>query len=331
MLEGLRKIWSGFKKLRLALLVFLISVLVFFVMLFPLNDLGDLISTQVAALSRNQVYFQFDDLNLSVAPPGLQMSHVFIETTQIPALKIKDLTVLPSISGLIKGRPYGYVSAEGFLKGNVSLDVSSGAKGEKSAESTVLNLSAKKVSVKEIRSLLNLPFFMQGEVNADTKATIFFTMTEQPGRGPVLNLDDQPEMDLNLVVSKFELPPVNLDLRDLGSITLPELKLKQINLKGRLAGGTFTIEKADLGQPGDEVQLNVKGTIKVTLQSIDGRITPFLGAYNLDLDLKTQKSFQDKAGLFLSFIQSHQKAPGQYKFKVASPQWGLTPQITTLR
>ena len=331
MLEGLKKLWQMLKKLKLAFLVFFISTIAFFILFFPLNDLGDLITTQVSRMTMNQVYFQFDGLKLSVLPPGLNMSNVFVETNSLSALKAKDVTVLPSISGMFKGRPYGHISAEGFLKGDLSLGVSAGSKGEKSAESAVIELSAKKISVKEFRSLLNLPFFMQGEINAESKATLFFTLKQEADRPPVFVLEDQPEMELNIVVSKFELPPTNVNLGGMGDITLPDLKLKQVDLKGKLSKGVFTIEKGELGQPGDDLQMSLKGTMNVTLQSMDGRIIPMLGAYNLDIDLKTQKAFQDKAGLFLSFIQAHQKAPGQYKFKVASPMWGAPPQITTLR
>jgi type II secretion system protein N len=332
MLEGLKKFWQMLKKLKLGFLVFILSTLGFFVLFFPLNDLGDLITTQVSNMSRNQVYFQFDGLKLSVLPPGLNMSNVFIETSQLSALKAKEVTVLPSISGMIKGRPYGHINAEGFLKGGLSLNVSAGSKGEKSAESAVIELSAKKLSIKEVRTLLNLPFFMQGEINAESKATLFFTIKQEPEKAPIFSIEDQPDMEMNITVSKFELPPTSVSLGGMGDITLPELKLKQVDLKGKLSNGVFTIEKGELGQVGDDLQMTLKGTMNVSLQpSFDGRIIPQLGAYNLDIDLKTQKSFQDKAGLFLSFIQSHQKAPGQYKFKVASPMWGAPPQITTLR
>lgn len=318
MMENLKKLWHGFKKLRLALLLFVVSSIVFFVLLFPLNDLGDLITSQVGKLSHNQVYFQFDDLALSALPPGLQMSNVYVETMQISGLKARDVTVLPFITGLLKGKPYGHVNATGILHGDVSLSVSSASPGEKGTERTTIELGAKKLSLKDIRSLLGLPFFIQGELNLDTKALADLTFQEQP------------DVDLNIALTKFELPPTNVNTM-FGPLTLPELKLKQIELKGRLSGGTFIIEKGELGQAGDELQASLKGQIKISLLNMGGQIVPQIGSYNLDVDLRTQKSFQDKANLFLSFLQSHQKSPGQYKFKMASPQWGVPPQITTLR
>ncbi len=319
MFEGLKKLWTLFKKVRLGLTLFIISTFTFFVILFPLNDLGDLVSSQVAKLTRNQVYFQFDDLALSAIPPGLQMSHVYIETTQLSGLKARDVTLLPSVLGALKGKPFGSVKADGLLKGDVKLNVSSAPKSESGAERTLIELVAKKISLKELRSFLGLPFFIQGDLNIETKTTADLTLQEQP------------DMDLNLGLTRFELPPTNVNTA-FGPLTMPELKLKQIDLKGRLSGGTFIIEKADLGQATDELQATLKGQIKINLlMNLQGQIIPQLGSYNLDVDLRTQKSFQDKANLFLSFLQSHQISPGQYKFKVASPQWGIPPQITTLR
>ncbi len=318
MLNGIKKLWLLFKKLRLAFVVFFISTIAFFILLFPLNDLGDLITTQVARLSGNQVYFQFDDLALSALPPGLQMSNVHVETPQISALKAEDVTVLPSIMGMLQGKPFGNVNASGFLKGEMKVNVGAGPKGEKGTDRTLVEIGAKKISLKELRTLLGLPFFIQGDLNVDTKTIADLTFQEQP------------EADVSLLVTRFEIPPTNVDT-GFGPLTMPELKLKQVDLRGRLSAGTFIIEKGELGQAGDELQATVKGQIKITLMNMGGQIVPQIGSYNLDVDLRTQKSFQDKAGLFLTFLQSHQKSPGQYKFKVASPQWGVPPQITTLR
>lgn len=318
MFKYLGMLWTGFKKVRWPFLLFIVSTSVFLVLLFPLNDVGDLITAQVSQASRNQVYFQFDDLNLSVMPPGLKMNNVYVETMQISALKARDVTVRPSISGLIRGKPHGFVEATGILRGNLTLNVSSGAPSSKGTDRAQIDLTAQKISLRDLRSLLGLPFFMQGDVNIQSSALADLTFQEQP------------EMDLTFSLTRFELPPTNVNTA-FGPLTLPELKLKQVDLKGRLSNGAFIIERGEIGKAGDEIQATVKGSIQMSLQNMNGQIVPIFGSYNLDVDLKTQKSFQDKAGIFLSFLQSHQKSPGQYKFKVAAPQFGLPPNISTLR
>lgn len=319
MFKALGAFFSFLKKFRLPLLVFFISTLGFLILLFPLNDVGDLVSAQVSKATANQTYLQFDNLELSVMPFGLKMNQVYVETPAISALRIQELTVRPSVSALIRKQPYGYAEANGVLRGNVSLSVGSGTPSDKGIDRAQIALKAEKVSLKEVRNLLNLPFFLQGDLNVETQGLTDLTFQEQP------------DMELNLVLNQFELPPTNINTQ-FGPLTLPELKLKQVELKGRLSNGTFIIEKGEVGKQGDELQATLKGSIQMSLRRNGmNQIIPVLGAYNLDVDLRTQGGFQQKAGLFLSFLQSHQKAPGQYKFKVASSAFGLPPQISTLR
>lgn len=318
MKELFKALWRGFKSIRLPLVAFVISTILFLVLLFPLNDLGDLITSKVSLATAGKVYFQFDDLSLSIMPPGLQMNQVFIETSQFSGLKANELTLRPSISGMLKGKPYGFVNAQGLLKGEVTVNLTSGTPTEKGVERAQLELTAQKINLKELRSLLGLPFFIQGDLKLETSALAD------------LSFQEQPEMELNFMISKFELPPTNVETA-FGPVTLPEMKLKEVTLKARMVNGSLVVEKGEVGKPGDEIQATLKGTIAVSLKNLGGQIVPVLGSYNFDVDLKTQKSFMDKAGLFLSFLQSHQKSPGQYKFKVASPQWGLPPNVTTLR
>lgn len=319
MFKALGALFGLIKKFRLPLVVFVLSTAIFLVMLFPLNDVGDLVSAQVSKATANQTYLQFDNLELSVMPLGLRMNQVYVETPAISALRINELTVRPSVSALIRNQPYGYAEANGILRGNITLSVGSGATSERGNERAQIAMKAEKVSLREVRNLLNLPFPIQGDLNVETQGLTDLTFQEQP------------DMELNLVLNQFELPPTNINTQ-FGPLTLPELKLKQVELRGRLSNGTFTIEKGEVGKTGDELQATLKGSIQMSLRRNEmNQIIPVLGAYNLDVDLRTQSGFQQKAGLFLSFLQSHQKSPGQYRFKVASSQFGIPPQISTLR
>ncbi len=48
--------------------VMILSALVFVFLLFPFDDLSDLISSQVSKLSNNSVYVQFERLKMSLFP-----------------------------------------------------------------------------------------------------------------------------------------------------------------------------------------------------------------------------------------------------------------------
>jgi len=306
-----KALWAGFKSIRLPLLAFLASCCLFFVILFPLNDLGELVTSKIYTATNRNLFFQFDDLNLSLFPPGLQMNQVYIETSQLSPLKASELTLRPSISGLINGKPFGFVDAKGFLKGDVTLNVHSGAASEKGIERAQLELSAEKVSLRELRNFLGLPFMIQGDLKVQSNVLADLTLQEQP------------EADLNVLVSKFELPPFTMEIPGMGPLTLPDLKLKQIEIRTRLVNGALVIEKGEIGKLGDELFATIKGQIQMTLQRMpSGQTLPIFGGYSLDVEMKAQKSFQDKANLFLAFIQQTQKAPGHYHFKVSSPAWG---------
>jgi len=298
--------------------IFSMATVLFLVVLFPLNDISDLVTSEVAKASNNQVYFQFESISLSPVPPGLRMDKVQVESSQIAGLKAHEVIVRPSISGLIRGLPYGSLEAHGFLRGQINLNVGSGEPTEGGQSRSRIELSAQKISLQDLRGLVGLPVPLQGNLDIQSRALADFTFQAQP------------EADLEVAIVRFELPPSSVQTM-MGPLTLPEVRLGQVNLKGKLNRGTFTIEQGDFGKAGDELQLSVKGTLQMTLQNLGGQIVPIIGGYNLDVDLRTQSSFQQKAGLFLSFIQSHQKSPGQYRFKIAAQSMNLPPQISTLR
>ncbi|MFN8792099.1 MAG: type II secretion system protein GspN [Bdellovibrionales bacterium] len=298
--------------------IFSMATTFFLVVLFPLNDISDLVTSEVAKGSNNQVYFQFDSLSLSPVPPGLRMDKVQVESAQMAGLKADEVVVRPSISGLLRGLPYGSLEANGFLRGHLNVKVGSGEPAEGGQSRSRIELAAQKISLRDLRGLIGLPVPLQGNLDIQSQALADFTFQAQP------------EGDLEVAIARFELPPSSVQTM-MGPLTLPEVKLGQVNLKGRLSRGTFTIEQGDFGKTGDELQLSLKGTLQITLQNLGGQIVPIIGGYNLDVDLRTQPGFQQRAGLFLSFVQSHQKSPGQYRFKIAAQSMNLPPQISTLR
>ena len=144
---------------------------------------------------------------------------------------------------------------------------------------------------------------------------------------------EQPEADITLKIDKFELPASNLQT-PMGAVTLPELKLGQISLKGRLSGGRLNITDGIIGREGDEIFGHIKGNLGITITNNNGTLSPLFGGYNLDIDLKVKRSFQDKAALFLSFVDAY-KNPlpdgGQYRIKISAVNFMMPPSIGALR
>ena len=304
------------------LLLSFFSCLIFLFILFPFDDLGDLVSAQVGKLTQNKLFLQFDQLKMSLFPqPGMRMKKVHIESIQTPAITAEDLTITPSIAGLIAKKPMGKVSAKGILKGDLQLEISNGSKSEAGVERSQIELVAKKMSLADIRSLVNLPVLLKGKLDLETIALADLSFTEQP------------EIDMNLKVSQFELPPANMNTA-MGPLTLPELKLSQVDLKGKLSNGKFLIESGNIGQNTDELYGTIKGNMGLQIQNLSGVPSPLMGAYSIEIELNAKKSFQDRAGLFLSFLEAY-KTPtadgAKFKFRISSQNFQIPPTIGAAR
>ena len=323
MIEKLLQFFKAIKNNWGKFILFLVFVLVFVFVLFPLDDLGDLVSSQVAKLTNNSIYVRFDKMGISILPqPGMQLKQVYIETTNLAPLSAQELTLSPSIPGLLSQKPFGHFSAHGFMKGSVEVKVGSGKRSDNNVERYQLDVTLANLSLIEIRRLINLPVLLRGQISMDlTNGQIDPSFTEQP------------EGDIILKVDKFELPASNLQT-PMGGLTLPELRLGQILIKGRLSGGRINIIDGIIGREGDEIFGHVKGNLGMTIMNNGGILTPQLGAYSFDIDLKVKRSFQDKAALFLSFIDTYKtQLPdgGQYRIKISGANFMMPPSMGALR
>ncbi len=312
--------WLGRHKWKFVLMF--VSALTFIFLLFPFSDLSDLVSSQVSKLTHNQIFLQFEKMRVSVFPEaGLALDEVYVEGQGIPALKAREIVATPSLSSLITQKPAGTISAKGFLKGDIEVSLKPGTKSENGVERQKVQLTAKRLNLSELRELLQMPIVLKGNVDASSSALIDLTFQEQP------------DMDFNLKVDRFELPTSNVQTQ-MGPLTLPDLKLASVEIRGRLSGGKLLIEEGLIGKDSDEVHGTIKGDIGMVIQNQNGSAAPLLGAYNFDINLNIKKSFQDKAQLFLSFIDSYKTPTPEgalYKFRVTAGSPQVPPNISALR
>lgn len=299
----------------------ILMTLVFTVLLFPLSDLNDLISAQVSKLTGNKIFLQLEKIHLKPLSASVSFEKLYIEAPQISSLSSDTLEITPSVSALLAKKIGGKLTAKGFLKGEVEVSIHP-ANSTKGVDKSKIEIVANKLSLKEARQLININLPIKGELNLTSQALADLTMTEQP------------ELDINLSILKFELASTFIPLQDFGQIALPEIKLGKIELKGRLSNGKFLIENGNLGTNKDEFYGEVKGDLSLTFQNINGLISPVIGAYNISLDLKATPSFKDKAKLFLTFLDGYKTDTGglsHYKFKIYASEMGMPPQFTPLR
>lgn len=303
------------------LLTFALS-LMFFVLLFPLSDLNDLISAEISKATNNKIFVQLEKIHLNPLLPAISFEKLYVETPQISSITSDELEINPSISALLARKPGGKVTATGFLKGNLVISMHPAPSSEKGLDKSKFEITASNISLKEARQISNISLPLKGELSLTSQAVVDLALVEQP------------ELDLSLTISKFELAPTFIPLHDFGQILLPEIKFGKVEIKGRLSNGKFLIENAKLGTTNDDLYGDIKGELSITLQNRDGLVTPLLGAYNISIDLKATQSFKDRAKLFLSFLDGYKVDAGtlsSYKFKVSSTEMGMPPQFAPLK
>ncbi len=323
MIERLSQLLKDIKNNSGKFFLFLVFVLVFLFVLFPLDDLGDLVSSQVAKITNNSIYVRFDKMGISIIPqPGMELKQVYIETSNLAPLSAQELTLSPSIPGLLQQKPFGHFSVRGFMKGALDLKVSSGKRSENSVERYQMDLNLTNFSLLEVRRLVNLPILLRGQMSLSLlEGQIDPTFTEQP------------ESNVTLKIDKFELPASNLQT-PMGGLTLPELKLGQISLKGKLSGGRLNITEGVIGNEGDEIFGQIKGNLGITIVKNGSLFTPVISNYSVDVDLKVKRSFQDKAALFLAFLDLYKTSlpdGAQYRMKISAANLMMPPTVNALR
>ncbi|MBX3018042.1 MAG: type II secretion system protein GspN [Bdellovibrionaceae bacterium] len=279
---------------------------VFIVLMFPLNDVGDLVTTQVYKGTGNKVYLQFEDLNLDFLPsPGLEMSQISLEASPLPPLAIRRLEVRPSLFGLLMQKIDASATAEGIFRGDIRASIKPGRKMENGAASHAITLNAERLSLAEVKKLVPAPVNFRGVLNLNADGQIDPSFT------------NQPDVTIDLNSQNFELLPSTVETM-MGPLSVPELKLGRLNLKGRLSAGSFVIEDGQLGQPNDELTGTVKGRLGLEMRLVgNGMVVPVATNYEFNVNLVAKKSFEDRASMFLLLIQNHRQPEadgGRYRF-----------------
>lgn len=296
--------------------------LTFVFLLFPFDDLSDLVTTQVSKVTGGQIYLRFDRFSVSPLGPKAEFDNVFVETPSLPGLHASELSISPSFMSMINKKPHGKVEAKGLLKGNVEIQIKGGAKTDKGQERHTIDLNVKKVSLKELRDLMRLVVPLKGDFSLQANSLTDFTFSEQP------------EGDISVIIDQFEMPASNINLPMTGPVNLPEIKLKQVELKGRLSGGKFIIESGKIGDPKDDLSGTIKGDMVLQLIPNGGMISPSFGSYSFSVSLKIKKGLQDKLAWMLGPLDPYKKDTGdggQYNIKLSGPYFGGPPNFSALQ
>jgi len=310
-----------FKYHKKKILVVILSTLAFGVVLFPYDDLGDVITVQVAKLSGNQVFLQFEHLGLDIFPaPGLNLEQVEVATPTLPALKADELTLSPSIAGLLTFKPGFVARAKGFLEGDILLNFKSGDKVEDGVYRQDIELSVGGLELGALKDFIELPVPLKGKANLKTTVVVDPTYR------------DQPDGEIELNTGRIDLPPSTVPTY-YGPLSLPAFQWSQVKLKGRLSGGKLIIENADIGDSKDAFNGQFKGSISINMVNTGAGPTPQFGAYELKMKLNVDKTAQESLSLFLGILDGYKKPNfngASYAVRISGTRFGENPVIAPL-
>ncbi len=321
----------------------LASAVLFFVWIFPFSDLSQLVTTQVAQATNNQIYVQSETLDLHLLPtPAISAAALSIETT-LPPLEAKWAKVTPSlfsvlfnIRSLMKmqtepevgraalARVGISIDAEDVLGADVDLSMGPGKKSDSGKERSRVSLAIENLNLGRVQDWADLPVKMQGTAALETD--VLFSPDFQ----------EQPDGEILLKVSKFNLPASTVMVPMEGAsmpVNLPALTLANVVVKGRMAGGQLIIEEGTFGQSSDPLNGRIKGQLGLRLQPAGTGVYPVLGSYNLTVDLNATRAIQKEIGIaFLLFDSAKTDTPSGFRYLFRAQGNGMAgmPSITRL-
>jgi type II secretion system protein N len=328
---------SLFKFHKLKILGVLAFAILFALLIFPYDDLADLATAKISQMTNNQVYLQFDTLDLSIAPPGVQMGGVSVETPTLPAVKAGNLEVSPWLSGLLLGKQGGSVDAKDLFGGVVAADLHEGDKSKGGERVKNIGVTAEGIKLPALAKFLAdgnfAQFLLQGTLGLNTQLAI----------DPLF--DTQPSGDVNVKIDSFTLPGQTLRISMMPGaqpmpVQLPEVKLGNTKLTAKMADGALKIEDFSFGND-QTLAGKVTGQIGVTFRRSNAGVQPTVGTYDLRINLRLPKAFvaaNEKAGLSLAFAMLPQSARKdtakgtELAFRLQPPAPGQgVPQITAIQ
>jgi type II secretion system protein N len=304
----------------------LLFALIFGVLMFPYDDLGDLITTKISDATGGAWYIQFDRMGLGLFPPGVKTENVSIESSALPTINADSLELTPWIMGAITAKTGLKVDASGLFKGNLSLDYREGEKLKSGERAKDVVVRAESLSLPLLTDFLRsggiLNMALQGSLGLDSALNI----------DPVF--DRQPSGDLGLQIAGLQLPSQSFNTQ-MGPVQTPSLKLGKVALQAKMGDGKLNIEDLSFGGPNEDMTGKIKGELGIAIRRDAGGVRPQVGAYDLRIDMTVKKSFIDTgsktgAGLAFMLIEKFKQETPQgvrYAFRVKATSPAMPPEF----
>jgi type II secretion system protein N len=309
----LNPIFSLFKFHKKKVLAFVGLFFFFLYLLFPFNDLGDLVTSKISEGTNNQAFVNFDNIDLALLPhPSLVLTKVSIETPFAPTLIAKSLSVSPSFLGLISFHPGVNVEANGVLGGN--LDLTAGL-GEKTMTTPVhrkqkVSMELDGISLGTLAKLASSPLRVDGQISGSVIAEVDPEFAEQLTG------------EIDLKSEKTVFPEANIM-----GMGLPKLNLGDVIVQGQADKGQLDLTSFVAGHKGGDLYVTATGKIDIRMQKQMNGVMPPQGGYDLIVNVQLGDTLRQKLGPFLSAIQAYQTAPNNYAIRLSAPYAGANPSF----
>ncbi|MGE0762061.1 MAG: type II secretion system protein GspN [Bdellovibrionales bacterium] len=309
-----------FRLHKLKIVCVILSALLFALVLFPYDDLSEVVSTVVSERTNNQIFLQFDRLGFQIFPlPALAVENVVVESSFMPSLQAGHLSLAPSITGFLSFRPGFNAGISDVWNGDIDVELKAGKKNEQGITQQLVRLEVDKIDLAKANESLDLPLKLQGKLSGDSNLTL------DP------SFANQPEGDIEIQVKELRFPSGTIPTQ-MGPVMLPGMNWSNIQLKGRMNGGKLQIEQAQLGSASDLLNGTVKGEIDMRLEPRGaGQAGVSWGPYQLTVDLNVNSKLDKDLGLFLGLLGNFKSATStgsKYKFKVSGQRFGAPPSLS---
>ncbi len=299
------------------ILVVLVSALVFSFLMFPYDDLSEVVSSLVSERTNGQVSLQFEKLGIQIFPlPALAIEDVVVESSFLPPLAASGASLAPSVSGFLSFRPGFNANIYQVFNGDVSIELKTGKKTEQGVSTQNLRLEIDRIDLAKANEAIDLPLKLQGRLSGDTK----------------VNLDpsfvNQPEGDVTINVKELRFPAATIATQ-MGPTALPGMSWSNIQLNGRLTGGKLIIERAELGSATDLLNGVIKGDVEFRLEPRGaGGAGVVWGAYQLNVDLNVNSKVERELIILQALLGTYKSTTttgAKYKFRVSGQRFGMAP------
>lgn len=322
--ESLSELLLLFRNNKLKIVFCFFAFLFFLVVLFPYDDLSDLVTEKVAQATQNQIFLRFEKLGFSPLPPSLALHEVEVDTPFLPTLKMSGMTLAPSIARLLAFNPGARFSADDLFKGYLTGSV--GTKKIKDRQKIDFSIDYEKLDLKSAGDFFESNWPIQGQARIEAQGLVEMEFT------------DQPEGEIEINIEKMILPnSLPNSIPFVGGTSIPQIQFSKVKLVGRLINREFIIENGTFGEEKDIFRGALKGKLQLTLNRMGNAIQPQFGPYEIRVDLQMDRNFeadlQKKLTIVYDMIARYKTATGKgsrYMMRIAGSNFYLPPNVTSI-